>query len=406
MRNIFLIIGVMLVFPVFPACDKEEEQVKPLNLPLKTAEVIKADNSFGLDLYKNLAENAKEGTNLMISPLSVSQALAMTYNGANGDTKTAMEDAMRTAGIERDELNELNKALITALLEHDPKVILEIANSIWYRQEYEVVPDFITRNKTYYNADVRPADFSDPGCKDIINGWVDEKTHGKITEIVKEIKPESFMFLINAIYFKGVWTFEFDKKDTREQDFYLEDGSSVQVDMMNQEVDLNMLSNDLFTSIELPYGKGNWRMFLFLPLDGKNLKDIENQLTEQNWANWMSSYQEAKEVKLYLPRFKFAYEESLKSALAAMGMDVVFTDMADFTGILPAGYLKISDVKHKTFIEVNEEGTEAAAVTSVEIEFTSIGNFISFNRPFLFAIAEKSTGAVLFLGRVMNPAAE
>lgn len=403
MKTSRTILAVAFLTAALISCDKEDTQVKPLNLPLKAGEVIKADNTFGFDLYQKLAVDAEPGTNVMISPLSVSQALAMTYNGANGATRIAMENALQTAGIDRDELNELNKTLVDALLSHDPKVILEIANSIWYRQEYDILQDFIKRNKDFYNADVRPMDFSAANCKDIINGWVDDKTHGKISEIVKEIKPESFMFLINAIYFKGTWTYEFAKKDTHTEPFYLEDGTTKQVNMMKQELDLNTLSNEWFNSVELPYGKGNWRMFLFLPAGDKKLAEIEGRFTQENWEQWLKSYQESKEVRLYLPRFTFAYEESLKKVLASMGMDVAFSDQADFTGILPGGGLLISDVKHKTFVEVNEEGTEAAAVTSVEIEFTSIGNYISFNRPFLFVIAERSTGAILFIGKLVNP---
>ncbi|MFH0762002.1 MAG: serpin family protein [Bacteroidota bacterium] len=404
MKTSKILIGALLFLTGTVSCEKKgDDVITPLNLPLKTAEVITADNSFGFELYQKLSADAASGTNLMISPLSVSQALAMTYNGAAGDTKTAMEEAMRTAGIDRDELNELNKTLVTALLAHDPKVTLEIANSIWYRNEYTILEDFVQRNEDYYDAVVNAMDFTDPGCKDVINNWVDEKTHGKIDEIVKEIKPESFMFLINAIYFKGVWKYEFAKKDTKTMSFTKEDGTSVDVDMMHRKIDVNRLSNDLFTSVELPYGEGNWRMFLFLPESGKTLKEVEDQLTSENWNLWMTQYSEVKELELYMPRFKFAYEESLKNSLAAMGMDVAFSDLADFSGILQGGGLMISDVKHKTFVEVNEEGTEAAAVTSVEIVLTSIGEFLYCNKPFLFAIAEKSSGTILFLGRLMNP---
>jgi len=398
MSVLLLAVGVI-------SCDKESDyEVKPLNLPLKTAEVITADNSFGLDLYRKLAAADTTGNNLMVSPLSVAQALAMTYNGAAGDTRTAMELAMKSAGLSRDELNELNKTLTAALLAHDPKVILEIANSIWYRNNYTILEDFINRNEVYYNAEVNAMDFSDPGCKDVINAWVDEKTHGKIEEIVKEIKPESFMFLINAIYFKGAWKYEFAKKDTEKRGFFLADGTSVDVDMMHREINTSWLRNDLFESIELPYGEGNWRMYALMPATGKTISDVESQLTPENWNLWIGQFQPVEELKLYLPKFKFAYEESLKNSLSAMGMEVAFTDQADFSGILPGGSLLISDVKHKTFIEVNEEGTEAAAVTSVEMELTSMGNYLSFNRPFLFAIAEKSSGAILFLGKLMNPA--
>ncbi|MFA5817620.1 MAG: serpin family protein [Bacteroidales bacterium] len=398
----FLVVMVMVV--VIGSCSKDKDyEPKPLNLPLKAAGVIAADNTFGLDLYNKLAAAAVPETNLMISPLSVSQALSMTYNGANGDTKIAMEEALRIAGYERDELNELNKTLVTALVAHDAKVVISVANSIWYRKEYTVLSDFITRNQTWYDAEIRPMDFTASDCKDVINSWVSDKTNKKITKIVDQINPESFMFLINAIYFKGAWTYEFDKKKTDQQPFYLEDGKEVQVDMMHQKMDLNMFANDLFSSVELPYGKGNWRMFLFLPETGKAVADVEKSLTAENWNSWLTRYDTISEVQFSLPKFTFSYEESLKDALSAMGMEIAFTDKADFTGILPEGGLLITGVKHKTFIEVNEEGTEAAAVTSVEIGITSVGNFITFNKPFLFAIAEKTTGAILFIGRMMKP---
>jgi serine protease inhibitor len=397
------LIAMSLVVAIVSCSKDKNYEPKPLNLPLKAAGVIAADNTFGLDLYGRIAAAANPGTNLMISPLSVSQALSMTYNGANSTTKLAMEEALHIAGYDRDELNELNKTLIAALIAHDPKVVMSVANSIWYRQEYSILPDFVTRNVTYYDAEIKPMDFAASDCKDIINSWVSEKTNKKITEIVREINPQSFMFLINAIYFKGTWTHEFDKKDTQKQTFYKEDKSEVQVDMMHSEMDLNLYANEIFTSVELPYGKGNWRMFLFLPKDDKTISDVEKVLTPDNWTNWLTKYDTVNEVQLSLPKFTFAYEESLKDALSAMGMEVAFTDAADFSGILPGGGLLITDVKHKTFIEVNEEGTEAAAVTSVEVGTTSIGNFISFNRPFLFAIAEKTTGTILFIGRMMKP---
>ncbi len=391
------------VMATIASCTKEKDyEPVPLNLPQKSGAIIAADNTFGLDLYSRLAASADPGSNLLISPLSISQALSMTLNGAASDTKTAMEEALRVAGYDRDELNELNKTLISALVAHDPKVTISVANSIWYRKQFTLVPDFISRNQTYYNADVRPVDFSDAGCKDLINSWVSEKTNKKIPEIIDQINPDAFMFLINAIYFKGAWTNEFDPKKTSAQPFYPEIGSEVQVNMMHRKMDLNIFANETFTSVELPYGKGNWRMFLFLPETGKKLADIEKLMTAVNWNNWLPAYDTVREVQFSMPKFTFSYEKSLKDVLSAMGMEVAFTDKADFTGILPEGGILITGVKHKTFIEVNEEGTEAAAVTSVEVGVTSIGNFISFNKPFLFAIAEKSTGTILFVGRMMK----
>jgi serpin B len=399
----FLVLVVLVALIGACAKEKEEYEPKPLNLPLKTAGVIAADNTFGLDLFTKLTAAAVPGTNLMISPLSISQALSMTYNGANGATKAAMEDALRISGYSRDELNELNKVLVDALVAHDEKVAISVANSIWYRKEYTVLPDFIARNQSYYHAEVQPVDFAAATCKDVINKWVSDNTNKKIDKIVDQINPESFMFLINAIYFKGCWTNPFNVKNTGKQTFYSESGREVQVDMMNKKMDLNVYANETFTSVELSYGKGNWRMFLFLPETGKTVADVEKSFTPDNWNNWLTRYDSVFNVQFSMPKFTFSYEESLKDVLSAMGMQVAFTEMADFTGILPEGGLLITGVKHKTFVEVNEEGTEAAAVTSVEVGVTSIGNFITFNKPFVFAIAEKSTGAILFIGRMMKP---
>ena len=403
----FSITIIALLFITFVSCNKDDVgEPKPLNLPLKSQELIESDNAFGINLFRTVLANEEAEKNIMISPLSVSLALSMTYNGAEGETKLAMEQVMEMTGLSLEEINQLNKQLVDALLAHDPQVILEIANSIWYRNDFTILPDFISRNENYYNAAVRALDFSDPATIDVINDWVSEKTHEKIDKIVEQITPDSFMFLINAIYFKGAWRYEFDKKATVDGPFFLNGEQSVEVPMMKMEVDANMLQNDLFTALELPYGKGNWSMFLFVPNYDKEIKDVVESFTTQNWNVWMNGFTEMKDVSVNLPKFKFAYEISLKEALMGMGMEVAFTNAADFSGILEGGQLLINDVKHKTFIEVDEEGTEAAAVTSVEINLTSIGNYFSANKPFLYAIAEKSSGTILFVGRVMNPAVE
>lgn len=404
MKYLSITIITILLAALF-SCDKDVEPT-PLNLPLKSQELIESSNAFGLNLFRAVLEHEEANKNVMISPLSVSLALSMTYNGAENDTKIAMEQVLEMTGLSMDEINDLNKQLVNALLAHDPQVILEIANSIWYRDGFSVKSDFIDRNQTYYDAVVMAMDFNDPKTVDIINDWVSEKTHEKIDKIIDQINPDSFMFLINAIYFKGAWRYEFDEKSTHDTQFYISEEQSVEVPMMTMDIDANMLHNDLFTALELPYGKGNWSMFLFLPNFEQTLDDVIEAFTANNWNTWMSGFAEMTDITVQIPRFKFAYDTSLKDVLKAMGMEVAFTPAADFSGILEGGQLMISDVKHKSFIEVNEEGTEAAAVTSVEIVFTSIGNFFSANRPFLFAIAEKSSGTILFAGRVTNPAEE
>jgi len=404
MKNkIWLIISLIVIG--LTGCKKPDEP-KPLDLPPEIKSLIKSDNEFGLDLFRKVLEYAEPGANVMVSPLSVSQALAMTYNGAAGDTKTAFEATLQMPDFSRDKINSYNKELVTALVSNDSNVLLEIANSIWYRQEYDILQDFIDRNQTYYQAVVYPVDFNDPGSLGIINGWVDDHTHHKIDKIIDQINSDSFMFLINAIYFKGTWRYEFDKKKTSDGPFYLEGGSTVTVPMMNQKIDLNMLQTDLFTSVELPYGKGNWSMFLFLPGGDHSLVELNGQLTTDNWSEWMQAYTPTKEVSISIPRFSFAFKQKLNNALIDMGLGIAFSGDADFSDMAPGLPLAISKVLHKTFIQVDEEGTEAAAVTSVEIRLTGAGNFFFVNRPFLFAIVEKSSGTILFIGQVMNPAVE
>jgi len=347
--------------------------------------------------------------NIFISPTSISLALAMTYNGAAGDTKSAMETALKTQGFTAGEINGSYKSLVDALLSVDPKVLLEIANSIWYRQDFSVLPGFIDTNQTYYSAEVSPLDFDLPGAPGVINNWVNDQTHGKIREIVRDIPPEAMMYLINAIYFKGIWKYEFKEENTVDDNFYLEDGTTVTIPMMKQTTDLRYASQDWFSMAELPYGQGNFSMLILLPGHGHTTGEITAALTPENWDEWMGSLADVK-MELHLPRFRFAYENTLNDELESMGMGIAFTDQADFSGINGMGGLLISKVLHKSFVEVNEEGTEAAAVTSVQIDVTSIPGTdpatFYVDRPFIFAIRELSTGTILFIGLVQNPLSE
>lgn len=397
------LIAVLSLSIVFIGCDKEE--LPKLNeLSPKTKELINSDNNFGFELLKRINAETEAGENMCISPLSVSLAMAMTYNGAGGDTEIAMRDALKFSGFTTEEINELYRDLTLALVSDDPKVKLEIANSIWYRNDFTILDDFVDRNEVYYDARVDALNFADPGSKDIINGWVSDKTHKKIESIVDQISAESFMFLINAIYFKGQWTYEFDKDETSDLSFYKENGTVSDVPTMRLEADLNMLKTDLFDAIELPYGKGNVAMYVLLPSELSKVDDVIEALDHESWTDYLDSFYEQKEVKLQIPKWKSEFEMTLNPMLMDMGMEVAFSDAADFSRILPGAPLRISKVKHKTFIEVNEEGTEAAAVTSVEIELTAImGEYFTVNKPFVYLIAEKNTGSVLFAGKVMDP---
>ena len=344
----------------------------------------------------------------MISPLSVSLALAMTYNGADGDTKEAMKKTLELYGLTVDEINENYKILIDALASVDPKVLMSIANSIWYRQTFEVEQDFINVNENYFNAEVSPLDFNDPDAVTTINNWVAGKTKNKITEILDAIPADAVMYLINAIYFKGIWKYEFDESDTEEKPFYLSDGTTKDVPMMIQEASFNYLSNDILQAVEMPYGAGNYSMIILLPQYNKSLDDIIDQLSNENWNKWLSEFYEAEKLQIHLPKFKFEYKNQLNDELKNMDMGIAFDpEYADFSKINSTWQLFISRVIHKSFIEVNEEGTEAAAVTLVEMNYTSFGGETGIhfyvNQPFIFAIKEKYTNTIIFMGKVMEP---
>jgi serine protease inhibitor len=373
----------------------------------KTARLIKAENDFGFELFQNIYDYETEYPNIMVSPLSVSLALAMTYNGANGQTKTDMEKTLKVHGLTPEDINASYHDLVEALKSLEPKVQLEIANAIFYREDFNVKNDFITINQHYYNAEVTPLDFgAEEAALDTINGWVADHTNQKIKTILDRITRDHVMFLLNAIYFKDIWQKKFNEESTEKLPFYLENGNIIQTETMQKLDTLPYMSNDLFSAIQLSYRQDNYNMYIILPEVERTLEDIIDELNDNNWNTWMDSFQEKESVDIKLPRFKYKYEIKLNDVLSEMGMEIAFTNGADFTGINPEGGLRIDYVKHKSFIEVNEEGTEAAAVTIVAIERSSVGPekvYFHVNRPFMYVITEKDTGAILFMGTVKIP---
>ncbi len=404
MKNILIII----LIPVLSlyACKKQNRlpDPKPINLTTNEKAEVQSGNAFGIDLLKKLSDSTGEH-NMMISPLSVSQALLMTYNGANGDTKTAFEQTLHLAGMSMEEVNKANKSLREALLSVDPKVTLNIANSVWYRNTFTVKQDFIERNQTYYNATVKALDFDNQGSVNEINNWVDENTNRKINKIVEQLNPLDRMLLINAIYFKGEWRNQFDKSLTAAQPFYPENGTSFNVSMMHTTGTYSYYENDLMEALEMPYGRANFSMVVLLPKQDYTISDIMDTLSADVWYQWETGMIEIDEVPVSFPKFEFEYEKSLNDVLKSMGLSVAFTDQADFSGINDTEDLFISNVKHKTYIKTDEEGTEAAAVTSVTVGTSSIGPGEPFivDHPFVFIIKEKYTHAILFEGYVVNP---
>jgi serpin B len=337
-------------------------------------------------------------------------ALAMTYNGSAGTTRQAMSQTLELEGMSLEEVNSAFAALKSALAPNDPKVQLKIANSLWARRELTLNPAFVARNEKNFGAEIANLDFSDPAATNTINSWVTKNTEGKIQKIVEQIKDDDVLFLINAIYFKGQWQFEFKKENTKPDAFRVPTGGEKQVSMMSQSGQFYYYRGKDFQSVALPYGTGRVSMYIFLPDEQAGLAQFEQSLTPEHWDTWMKSFSFAP-GDLMLPRFKVEWEAELNKTLIVLGMAEAFDpDHANFS-LIPrnsrAGMF-ISEVKHKSLCEVNEEGTVAAAVTAVGMSTTSYHKppekfVMKVDHPFFFVIRDNATGLLLFMGSVTNP---
>jgi len=377
------------------------EDAKPLLLRIGLEKRVAQDNAFAFDLLKKTIEDSKE-TNVFVSPLSVSIALGMAWNGANGHTKTEMGTALKMSGLTVADINEYYKVMQTNLPIIDPTTKLNIANSLWYRTNFPVKTDFLKVNYDYFNAEVRELDFAQAWAKDTINNWCSSKTNKLIPTIIEKISQDAMMYLINAVYFKGIWRNKFDKKATTERDFTNELGNTVKVNMMYQKDTFGYYSDAIAQYLDMPYGNKAFSMTAILPQNNKTIADVLNNLTLENWNNTLSNLIE-REVILSFPRFKVENKFTLNQVLKNMGMPLAFTEFADFSNISDIN-LMISEVLHKTYVTVDEEGTEAAAVTSIGFETTSMPDYPIFtvDKPFIFVIREKSTGVILFIGKIGN----
>jgi serine protease inhibitor len=383
---------------------EEEGTGRDLVLTQQEQQKAEADNEFTFKLFKKALTGQQAGKNIMLSPLSVSMAVGMASNGSAGQTLEGIRTAMEFKNFTEAQVNSYYQKLSTELPELDPKATLKIANSIWYDKDFTALPAFLKVNKDYYNATAEGLDFNSAGAKARINGWVNEKTNGKIPTIVDQIPQDMVMYLINAVYFKSNWTYKFDKNNTAKGDFYLGNDQKVQADFMTTKATLNMATAQDASIYELPYGNKKYSMVIAIPAGNKPVAEFAADIDQAKWKGWMNGMTESTQ-DIRMPKFKFSYDITLNNALIGLGMGLAFGEggNADFTRINAAGNLQIDEVKHKTFIEVNEEGTEAAAVTSVGIVLTSLGPSVVINRPFLFAIREMKTGLILFAGIVNNP---
>jgi serpin B len=396
-------ISLALVMTTTGCSSQPDDPVFDYNL--KSSRVIQTNNDFGLELLRSVLET-EQSPNVMISPASVGIALGMVYNGAETTTMDAFSEVLNYDGLTRQEVNEITKELIHVLVTNVKGNLLEVANSLWCDEGFPVKQEFTDLNSNYYDAEVRELDFRQASAIKTINDWVSDKTQGKIDEIIKEIDPSTMMILINAIYFNCVWEVEFKPRDTQPAPFYTETGTEYgKVEMMDLESTFKVAFTDQFSAVELPYKNKKFSMYLFLPAEGSTVSKMVDGLDGAEWGNWIGQFSEADKFTVQMPKFKFEFERSLNDDLKRMGLGIAFTDEADFSGISDIPLL-ISEVIHKTYIDVNEKGTEAAAVTAVVMGVTSAGpaNMIRLDHPFLFAITENSSRSILFIGKVSEPA--
>jgi len=396
----------------FTQCDlfsndsKDPETPKQLTLNDSQKELLVQSNNFGIQLFKSVPADK----NLMISPLSASIALSMLLNGTDGQTATQMKDMLGYSGQSFATINSSYQNLLDQLLSADSKVNLSIANAIFYRESFPVKPSYLTTLKNSYNADVKGLDFASPDAISTINTWASDQTNGKINRVINDISSDAVLFLMNALYFKGNWSNQFDKDETSNQNFYLSNGNSIQAPFMHGDMDITYGESNGLRAIELPYGRKNFSMILILP--DYSITELYDRLTNASWnelTTHLSSENNWNEATIILPKFTFSYQTFLSDQLKTLGMIDAFEPMlANLSGISDDGNLFVSFVKQNTFVDVNEEGTEAAAVTTIGVELTSAPNIDKpiyvFDKPFVFMIRERTTNAFLFAGTVLNPA--
>jgi serpin B len=401
--NLILILAFLAAVWSCERNDEPDFNPKQLNISSKTAQVISNSNDFGIELFTKTA--AEEQVNLMLSPLSASTAITMLLNGCGGNTFTQIKAMLRYPNeMTIADVNTSYNSLVTQLLAADSKVTLKLANAIFYKQNYSIKPTFLNAMSTDFSARVQGLDMSVPSSVSTINQWASDNTNGKITKIIDEIDANTVMFIMNALYFKGNWSIQFNKDQTSNRPFTFDNGSFVSVSTMASEVMARFSNGEDYNAIELPYGRSNFTMVLVVPTKG--IANFIAQFNGDLWSDMISDFESQSEfskVQVYLPKFKFSYQKVLNDQLKSMGMTDAFNGNANLSGISDAS-LYVNMVKQNTFVDVNEEGTEAAAVTVIDMRDSAIQpSVFRVDRPFIFAIRERTSNTLLFIGQVFDP---
>ncbi len=406
-KNITIILSGLAILLLAVCCSKEtneEPKLTPKDITLSAAApiAIQSSNEFGIELFTRVAES--ENKNLMLSPLSASTALTMLLNGCGGDTYSQLQGTLKyPAEMSISEINEAYKSLVGQLLTVDPRVQLAFANAIFYRNGFNVKPPFLATMNDDYKATVKALDFATPTALTTINKWASDNTKGKIPEVLSEIPGDAVMFIMNALYFNGDWSYQFDKSMTQELPFHPDGGSATDVPTMKGKVGAKFARDEGFRAIEMPYGQTNFTMVVIVP--DETLSAFYPSFTYQVWDKLCSDLDELQEfgkITVTMPKFKFSYEKYLNNQLMSMGMiDAFSSSDADLSGISDSE-IWVDYVQQNTFVEVDEEGTETAAVTTIDVGVTSPLPF-NIYKSFIFAIRERTTNTLLFIGQVVNP---
>ena len=431
MKQTKFLIAALLLGSMLGACSSSEsikeagepkyvnmyQEVKPVRLTAEQTVFANDNNGFTLNFFQSLNGKMKNRS-IVCSPLSITYVLSMVNDGATGTTEQELEQTLgfHKGGIQA--VNDYCKNLIDNLPHVDEKVQLNIANAIFVNDKYQLKKQFQQDMANYYDAKAEALDFSSPSTLDRINGWCDEKTRGMIPTILERVEPLTVSYLLNAIYFKAEWASMFEKNETREEVFTTPDGET-RVPLMHQNVYMNYLRNDQYAAVSIPYGNGQWMMTVMLPEDGKTTDDVISSLAASGWSTdfLKNPLREARgyEVDLKLPRFETAFDTDdaggLIELLKGMGIRRAFDgNSAEIPNMCENGDLYISMMKQKAKIKVNEEGSEAAAVTIAGLNYLSAvadtqeppkATFHA-NRPFVYLIHEQSSGVILFVGKFMG----
>lgn len=401
--SIIALLAILLV-----SCDSaDQNQADIINSSAKASEFHAQNNRFGLSLFKQLNQKNQNQNNIVISPVSTSMALGMVYNGTSDETREELASILGWDHMENQEINNYHKNLITYYNNYSENIDLRIANSIWYNQSADIHTDFLTNNKEYFSALTKPFEDNNPATAEKINTWIRNKSNGHINSVINSISSDDLMYIINATYFKGDWKYEFNASHSAETTFSLEDGTQKSTTMMWQKADLNYFEGELFQMVELPYKNESYCMYILLPDEGIQLNNMIDTLDNMAWNSYKGQLEKKRNINFGMPKFHCEYNVGMNEMLSHMGLHkLIGEENINFKNISD-NPLSISEVMHKAAIDVDEQGTEATATTSLAISFTALVDDNPFNlvvdRPFVFAIEEKNSNSLLFIGKITNP---